>query len=191
MLLCAIGINEKIYARKTNVHNISGKVAREFLNKNHLNGFRPAKLHKGLFYQNELILVMSFAKPSVFMKNQSADLEILRMATKQGYRVIGGTSKIIASIQFNTLSTFADALWFDGAGYEKIGFKPIGLTKPGYSYIPPGGKSRSHRFSFTKSKMKDKFNNFNDSLTERENMRNNGYFRIYDAGHYKFIMTRD
>lgn len=190
MLLSAIGISKAIYARKTIVRDVKGSVARTFLNDNHLNGFRPAKIHKGLYYKDELVMVMSLAKPSVFMKNQTTDLEILRMATKQGYRVTGGTSKILATVEFNTLSTFADALWFDGSGYEKVGFEPLGLTAPGYSYIPPGEKSRQHRFNFTKKKIKEKFDNFDNSLSEKQNMINNGYYRLYDAGHYKFIMTR-
>jgi hypothetical protein len=36
--------------------------------------------------------------------------------------------------------------------------------------------------------LKNILNNFNSELTESENMFNNGYFKIYDSGNYKYIL---
>ena len=40
-----------------------------------------------------------------------------------------------------------------------------------------------------KHKLKDKLENFNELLTETENMLNNGYLKLYDFGNYVYAIN--
>lgn len=188
MLLAKLKIfDQRIYARKTVKKAITGKDARLFFAENHISGFRPASKHIGLFLDNNLVCAISIARPGTFMANQEADMEIVRFATLAGCRVIGGLSKLLSGFKSKTISTFADALWYDGYGYQSIGFKKTHLTNPGYFYIKPGSLDRHHRYSFAKHKLKDKLPDFNPDKSEKENMTKHGYYKLWDAGHYKLI----
>lgn len=55
-------VDYKIYARKCTIKEITNKEAKEFNNKNHLQGHRNAQITYGLFYKNNLIQLMSFSK---------------------------------------------------------------------------------------------------------------------------------
>jgi len=50
---------------------------------------------------------------------------------------------------------------------------------------------RVNRMNFQKHKLKNKIQNFNEELTEYENMLNNGYDRIWDCGNFKFEFLRE
>ena len=45
---------------------------------------------------------------------------------------------------------------------------------------------RIHRFNFRKNVLKDKLKNFNEDLSEYENMLNNNYDRVWDCGNKKW-----
>ena len=45
--------------------DLSSGMAYAFLNENHLSGFKGAKFHKGLIFDNELISVMSIGEDSI------------------------------------------------------------------------------------------------------------------------------
>lgn len=52
----------KVYARKTTVGDISTELAREFLNKNHIQGYTTSTIKRGLFYKDQLVSVILFNK---------------------------------------------------------------------------------------------------------------------------------
>ena len=52
----------KIYARKCLVKEVNTEEYRNFLNNNHIQGFVPSKLSYGLYYQDNLVSLMSFDK---------------------------------------------------------------------------------------------------------------------------------
>ena len=56
-----LGINKcKIYARKCEIRNVDSKTAKDFLNKSHLQGNVNAKYAFGLYYNGELVSIMTF-----------------------------------------------------------------------------------------------------------------------------------
>ena len=73
--------------------------------------------------------------------------------------------------------------------YNKLGFKFINTTSPNYHYISKNYKTLFNRMSFQKHKLPKILPNFNPDLSEWENMRLNGYDRIWDCGHSKWIWT--
>lgn len=59
-----------------------------------------------------------------------------------------------------------------------------------YYYFNKQEGIRYSRHQFQKHKLKDKLVNFDDSLSEGDNMRMNNFYRIYDCGNYKFVWRK-
>ena len=66
----------------------------------------------------------------------------------------------------------------NGSIYMLLGFELKGYTEPNYYYIK--GNEVLSRYKCQKHKLKDLLENYDDTLTEYQNMTNNGYYRIYD-----------
>lgn len=81
----------KINARECSVKKIDKKLAKEFLDINHKQGNANSKICYGLYYNGELVQLMSFGKPRF---NKNYQWEIIRDCTKKGYLVRGGVSKL-------------------------------------------------------------------------------------------------
>jgi len=56
---------------------------------------------------------------------------------------------------------------------------------PSYFYTKDHYK-KYHRFGFRKNVLNKKLNVFDPNLTEWENMKNNGWDRIWDCGNLKY-----
>jgi hypothetical protein len=62
-----------------------------------------------------------------------------------------------------------------------LGFKLIKNTKPDYTIIH--NHKRYHKNTFTEKVLKElHHDNYSDSLSLHENLKNNRYFRMYDSG---------
>ncbi len=166
-----------IYARKTEIRNVEIEEERNFLNENHIQGYIPSSLCWGLYYENELISLMSFGK-SRFNKNY--EWELLRFVNKLNTKVIGGASKLFNNTGITNIISYCDLRYFTGNIYEKLGFELLGQSKPNYYYVK--NSNRYSRIKFQKHKLKDLLENFDEELTEKENMKNNKYKIIYDCG---------
>ena len=57
-------------------------------------------------------------------------------------------------------------------------------TKPNYWYIKNG--NRYYRYNFRKNILHKKLEIFDGNISEWENMKVNGYDRIWDCGSFKF-----
>ena len=70
----------------------------------------------------------------------------------------------------------------------QCGFEYIKNTSPNYFYTT-GNKFLPlySRQQFQKHKLEKKLEDFNHNLSEAQNMFNNGFRRIWDAGHIKLI----
>ncbi len=185
ILLNKFGQNsKKIFGRKCEIGPVDKSFAEPFMNNNHLQGFINGQ-HFGLAYESKLVSVMTVGK-SRFDKNK--DIEIYRFCSLLNHQVLGGLSKLVSyvkkTIRPDSIVTYADMRFGIGKGYQAAGFKFIGITDPGYCYGK--GQQRYSRQKFMKHKLKNKLKYFNESLTERENMINNNYFRIWDCGNVIF-----
>jgi hypothetical protein len=188
--------DEKIFGRKCVVKELTNKEYKEFLDENHLQGAIAAKIKIGLFYEDILVSIMSFGKKRLAMGNKTFgdnDYEMLRFCNKLNTTVYGGASRLLKYFikKYNpkTILTFADRRYSDGALYEKLGFKFIGNTEPNYFYAHKKEYKRYHRFGFRKDVLVS--DGFDPNKTEKEIMRERGYYRIYDCGNMKFEMVID
>ncbi|MFW5847628.1 MAG: hypothetical protein ACOCVF_01735 [bacterium] len=181
----------KIYARKTIIKEVNNKTYREFLENNHIQGHVGAKIKLGLYYNNELVSIMSFGKPRNSMGNKKFienSYELLRFCNKLDTNVIGGASKLfkyfIKTYNPDDVISYADRRWSDGGLYKNLGMEYKGKTKPNYYYINQISIKREYRFKYRKDVLLKE--GYDKNKTEREIMAERGYLRIYDCGCYKY-----
>jgi hypothetical protein len=191
MILNKLGkIPYKIYARKTIIKEISdNKLIRKFLDENHIQGFVGSSIKLGLFYNNELVSLMTFGKKRKIMNSSSNDgeYELLRFCNKKFTTVVGGASKLfkyfIRNYNFKEITTYADRSYSNGNLYTELNFNYVNLTNPNYYYII--NNIRKHRFGFRKDILIKE--GFDKNKSEHEIMLDRKIYRIYNSGNYKYI----
>ena len=179
----------RIFARKCYVKEISARHARIFCEKNHLQGYGSGSSIKlGLFYNGELVAVMTFSKPSLAKGHKEAKegvWELHRFCSKLNTQVIGGASKLLKyferNFEWTELFSYADRRWSVGTLYEKLGFTFDKITQPNYWYIKDQCYNRINRFSLRKTSDEPK------DVSEWELRKAQGYNRIWDCGNLKYI----
>jgi len=176
ILLSSInGIKNKINGRQCKINNVTPKIAKCFYENNHIQGFKGGQ-HKGLFYNNQLVSLMTIDKKG----------ELQRFANKIYTIVHGSFSKLLKSFDKKSIFTFADLRYFTGNVYIKNNFKYVYTTRPNYYYFKK--LCIYHRMNFQKKKIEQKNMKFDSNLTEYQNMLQNGYDRIWDCGNKKFLL---
>jgi hypothetical protein len=186
-----IGLSSnRLFARKCEIRQItSSKIIRDFLDKNHIQGYIRTSLNIGLFYNNELVSLMTFDHTEGRKTMSSSEWNLSRFCTRINYNVIGGASKLlnyfIKTMHPTRLISYADKSWSEGALYQKLGFKLVNETSPDYKYIID--KKRINKQKFKKSNLVSE--GFSAELSESEIMMNRGIYRIWDCGQLKFEVT--
>jgi hypothetical protein len=183
---------KRIFARKCKIKNISNAQTKEFLEKNHIQGFVGSKIKLGLFFENEVVGLMTFGslRKSLGLKSVEGNWELLRFCNKVGLTVVGGASKLfsyfIKKYSPETVISFCDYSRSSGNLYKKLGFDFSHLSEPNYYYIVDG--LRKHRFNYRKDKLVKL--GFNAQLSESKIMSELGYNKIYDCGMQKWIYKK-
>lgn len=178
-----LGLNKKLYARKCVVKEVDNR--KEFLEENHLQGFVNSKINIGLYHQSELVSILTFGKSRY---DKQYDWELLRFANKLDISVVGGFAKMLRYFKSNysgSIITYSDKRYFNGSIYKDNGFEKLKSTTPNYYYTDK--RSRYSRIQFQKHKLEEQLEIYDPNLTEWQNMQLNGYDRIWDCGHYRFI----
>ncbi len=182
-----------VYARKCEIREVTSKESKIFQEANHIQGAVNAKVHLGLYYGNELISLMTFGKCRF---NKNYEWELLRFCNKLGYHVPGAAGKLLKHFEKTchpkSLISYADRRWSRGKLYEALGFKLDHVSAPNYWYFKSYDCCQlESRVNFQKHKLNDKLPTFDQSLSEVENMKNNGYHRIFDCGNLVYIKVYD
>ena len=162
MILNKLGKTEnKIDFNKCEISEITdNKLVKEFLEENHIQGFIGSKVKLGLFYNDDLVSLMTFGK-------RKMEYELLRFCNKLNTNVIESENKLLKYFIENykpiMITIYVDRSWSTGDLYKKLGFEYEGKTKPSFYYIVDKKKYKN------KSKLEKKI------------------YRIYDSGNLKFI----
>lgn len=184
-------IKRKIYARKCEVKPISVLLKNKFLNKYHIQGKDNSTINLGLHYKNRLVAVMTFSKlrKVLALEHKEGSYELSRFAAINHFVIVGGADKLLKYFERNyqpkTLTTYADRRWSQGDVYYKLGFQLDHISAPSYWYTKDY-YHRIYRFNFRKNILKTKLAKFDPNLSEWENMKANGYDRIWDCGNMVF-----
>jgi len=176
----------KIYARKCKLQEISTSEASAFCNENHSMRHGRSNVRLGLYYQDNLVSVMTFSRSNVSRK--VVGWELNRFASKLNTIVIGAASKLfnyfVKTYSPESIISYSDNRWSSGDLYSAIGFSKVSDGVPNYWYFKPPATQRIHRFTLRKT------TNDNPTLTEVENRKAQGYLRIWDCGSSKWVWTQ-
>jgi hypothetical protein len=187
ILKSKLGLAEnKLSARQCVLAEVSVPDARKFLKENHIHGYTASQYRVGLYHHDQLVYVMTFTKSNISRANKDT-WEIQRMAGLSDTVVRGGASRLFAKFletySPNQVISYADLRWFTGESYSNFNMHMEKITPPSYWYFQLPDLTRKHRFSLRKNKNDD------PALTEWENRINQGWDRIWDCGHAKWIMN--
>jgi hypothetical protein len=154
-----------------------------FYNAHHYIGTCTAKVHYGVFFENQLMACASFSIPT---RQSKHPWELLRMVSHPDYRVHGIWSKLIqkfiADFQPSSIVSFSDNRLFSGAVYEKIGFKFDGDVAPDYFWVKDNRR-------FHKSGLRKRGIERLSEFTETELRTAQGYHKIWDLGKKRWVIV--
>ena len=176
---------KKLFARKLEIKEVSIIEQREFLESNHLQGYVPCTYALGLYKDNELIQLMTLR-----VKSKKDKLyEIGRLATKIGCSVIGGAERLfkhlISFVDYKEIISYNNMDKFTGEVYERLGLIFENITIP-YGWI----KNNVYLPRYQTQKNKLIRQGYDESKSESEIMRDEGFSKIYLTGVQKFILKK-
>ena len=148
-----------------------------------------------------VVAVMSLATTS---NENRVELERFCIAS-DSYKIPGAGQRLFNKLHGNIsnlfpgvveIVSFADRSWTPQTAnlYTKLGFTLNGISEPRHWYLDKktGSTERLHKFLFRRNLQEKKFGSkFNPNLSEFENMKANGYDRIWDSGLLRYIWTNE
>lgn len=159
---------------------ISLEEAREFCNRNHIQGYSASSIKLGLYYNNELVEVMTFRKPRF---NKKYQWELVRLCTANGFTITGGSSKLfnyfVKNYHPSSIISYCDNDKFTGKIYNILGFNECSHS---IDYIWTNGDKVLSRYKCQKRNL-----SINSSKTEVEIMTDNEYVQMFKSGQSSFV----
>ncbi len=168
------GKSATIFARKCTVKRVNKAESDIFLNENHIYGTSASKYRIGLYAENELVAIATFAGLRNFETGKSA--ELIRYCNKKFSTVTGGLSKLLSyyskEICPDNIMTYNDLDWGNGDTYRKLGFYECGVKNRFVFYcnVHSGQRIANRYFS------------------DYENINN--YVSLKNSGSIKFIRNK-
>ena len=128
MILSKCGIyHNRIYARKCELKEISSNDKKFFLEQNHIQGNCNSKINIGLFYDNQIVSIMTFGKRKI-NGSKKITWELMRYCSKLNTQIVGGANKLFSYFVNNILVTgeeiisYADKRFYFSDFYKKLNF---------------------------------------------------------------------
>ena len=173
-------LNEnKIYARKCMIREVDVAEKNRFLNENHIQGKDSASIKLGLYYNDELVSLMTFCYPRFSKKY---NWELSRFCSKHNYNVIGGASKLFKYFVDNYMKdgevivSYSDIAKTTGKIYNTLNFEFVNDAEPNYIWWKADDDYKT-RYQC-------------QMVNERIIMESNGYIKIYDCGNKVWVFRK-
>lgn len=175
----------RIFARKCVIKNVPTKEKTIFLEENHIQGKVNSTINIGLYYNDELISIMTFGY------GRNNEFLLSRFCSKINHSIVGGFSKLFNYFlkeypSYNVIKSFAEYSFSNGDLYSKNGFNLIKITKPDYYYIIDTNRVRKQ--NYTHKKLIE--NGFDKTKSEHEIMLERKIYRIYDCGKMVYVYNK-
>lgn len=190
-VLAQCGIHHKVSnARETVVKQVSAVDAVKFAETRHMQGGGPSpSISYGLFDKQTggMLAVMFFDSRNV----NPGEIELTRFCSDGLVR--GGFTKLLRAFinsnqdKYSSIVSFSDRRWSQGKIYQTSGFTLEGNSKPRYWWVKH--QTRHHRRWGQRTNLEKVLPNFNESLSESENCRANGYSKLWDCGLSKWRLN--
>jgi len=181
----------KLYARKCDVRVVNTKDKTLFLNENHIQGAVGSVVNLGLYYNDQLVSIMTFSKKRAILrhKTKESEYELIRFCNKLNTSVVGGASKLlnhfIKNYQPKHIITYADRRWSTGKLYDKLGFMFNKYSSPNFYYVV--NRVREHRLKYQKHLLVEK--GYDKEKTADEIMSDLKIYKIFDCGTIRYSLT--
>ena len=181
---------KKLYARQLDIKEIGEfKDVQEFENKYHFQESANSSINIGLYKDNELVQLMTFANQRL---NSEYQYELVRFCQKNNISIIGGAERIfkyfVETYKPDTIISYCNLDKFIGSVYFRLGFKYLGLTEPGYVWVNSSKNKILTRYKTQKHKLIEQGLGTNEQ-TESEMMESLDFLRIYNSGNLKFVYS--
>ena len=172
-----------IGARKCTIKKVLKKECDEFLNLYHLqNTCRGQIVCYGLYYNDELLQIMTFGKPRY---NKNYEWELLRLCSHKDYQIIGGSERLwkhfLREQNPTNVISYCDNSKFTGKVYENLGMELIDKGVPACHW----SKGMEHiTNNLLNQRGYDQLfgTNYGKGTSNRELMIENGWLEVYDCG---------
>lgn len=182
--------SNRIYARNCTVKEVSLKDTNNFLNLYHLQGTcRNQTIRLGLYYNDNLISLMTFGKPRY---NKNYEYELLRLCTKFDFEVVAGASKLftyfIRHYSPASIISYCDLSKFKGDVYTKLGFNLQSVSNPSLHWY--NIKTKQHiTDNLLRQRGFDQLfgTNYGKGVSNEKLMLEHNFVKIYDAGQATYI----
>lgn len=179
--------NNTVGARKTTIAEITSKQASAFFNENHLQGAGKASVRLALMHNSEIVAAMTFSKSNAARSQHGWEID--RFAIKKYHNVPGAAQKLfkhfLSEHDPDQVVSFSDNRWSMGNIYKSLGFERQHSGTPNYWYFRPNDNKLYHRYSLRKNSQDQQ------NLTEWENRVTQGWNRIWDCGHTKWLYKKN
>lgn len=182
---------KSIYARKCKLEEVTLEECVAFLNNYHIqNSCKGQIIRIGLYYNNELVQIMTFGKPRY---NKNYEWELLRLCTKSEYKIIGGAEKLfkyfIDNYNPNSIISYCDTSKFSGDVYNRLGFSLFKEGKPSCHW----SKNTMHiTNNLLNQRGYDQLfgTNYGKGTSNKELMIKDGWKEVYDCGQASYIWKK-
>jgi hypothetical protein len=166
---------------------------KNFLNENHLqNNCRGQEIRLGLFYNGELVQIITFGKSRY---NKKYQYELLRLCTKKDKIIIGGSNKLFSYFIDNynpeSIISYCDISKFSGNVYQKLGFYKKQINLPTCHYV--NLKTKQHISISLLNKLGfDKIfkTEYGKNTSNIELIKKHKFVQVYDCGQAVYIWKK-
>ena len=183
-----------LYARKCFIKELDVKECKSFINEHHLQGYVKSEINIGLYFNDELVSVMTFGKPRY---NKNYEYELIRYCSS--YNVIGGAEKIfkyfIKTYNPESIISYCDNSKFNGDTYIKLGFNLKSYGEPSKHWYNPKTKKhitdnllRQRGFDQLLGK---EYGCFGKGTSNEQLMLEHGFVEIYDCGQSVYVYINE
>lgn len=180
----------KIFARKCEIKELSKKEFNDLCEKYHMQGSNNLGfVFYGLVYQGEIVAGISLGR-----HHRNKDIVTLdRLCFKENLNVVGGSSKLFSACinyakhnNVREIISWSDNRWSQGNVYKQLGFSLDKELGPDYSYI----NLKKPYYRLSKQSQKKSNTNCPEDKTEYEWAIENGLARLWDCGkkRWKFFV---
>jgi len=185
-----MGLSKKVYARNTEIKEVSYQDKKEFFDTYHLSNDCVTSFALGLYRSETLYACMSFR----LNKNK---IEIARYACKEGYTIVGGFSKLlkhsikVIRAKYPLVTSIVSYCNRDitpdyhDSVYYKNGFTFIKDTGSIMSYYDSKKGKIVSREKFQKHKLKGIFPDYNEQNV-KEFLESKQIYELHNSGNWRF-----
>lgn len=183
---------KSIYARNCELREVDIKSCNEFVNTYHLQGgCRGQIICIGLYYNNELVQVITFGKPRY---NKNYEWELLRLCTKSNFTIIGGSQKLFSNFctQYRPrcIISYCDNSKFLGNVYVKLGFSQLSYGMPSKHWYNCNTKQHITDNLLRQRGFDQLFDTcYGKGTSNEELMLQSNFFPVFDCGQSVYVFT--